>query len=218
MLEIYSLLLLAFAVSMDSFNVGFTYGMRRIAIPLYAIIIIACCSSFSLYIAELLGSLFGVFLTPNIGQKIGGSILILLGIWALYQCFRSLQENKKQEYQIQQSQEEKVLLKFEIKSIGVVIHILKRPMTADLDKSGTINGFEAVLLGTALSLDSFGAGISASMLAFSPVLLAVTVGVMSAIFIVAGSWFGKSIGENKWAKHISILPGLLLIFIGLWKI
>ena len=36
MLEIYSLLLLAFAVSMDSFNVGFTYGMRRIAIPLYA--------------------------------------------------------------------------------------------------------------------------------------------------------------------------------------
>lgn len=97
MLEIYSLLLLAFAVSMDSFNVGFTYGMRRIAIPLYAIIIIACCSSFSLYIAELLGSLFGVFLTPNIGQKIGGSILILLGIWALYQCFRSLQENKKHE-------------------------------------------------------------------------------------------------------------------------
>ncbi|NCU18849.1 sporulation membrane protein YtaF [Pallidibacillus pasinlerensis] len=218
MLEMYSLLLLAFAVSMDSFNVGFTYGMRRVSISVQAILIIALCSSISLYFAEMIGSLFGGFLTPEVSQTIGGSILILLGVWALYQFFRTLQENGKSDRKSLQAYNEKVLLKFEIKSVGIVIHILKKPMTADLDKSGTINGFEAVLLGAALSLDSFGVGISASMLAFSPLILAVAVGVMSGIFLSAGLLFGKSMGENKWAKHISILPGLILIFIGIWRL
>lgn len=100
MLEMYSLLLLAFAVSMDSFNVGFTYGMRRVSISVQAILIIALCSSISLYFAEMIGSLFGGFLTPEVSQTIGGSILILLGVWALYQFFRTLQENGKSDRKV----------------------------------------------------------------------------------------------------------------------
>ena len=91
-------------------------------------------------------------------------------------------------------------------------------MTADLDRSGTINGFEAILLGTALSLDALGAGISASMLNFSPLLLAVVVGIMCACFVTSGLIFGKLVGKTKWSKSLSFLPGVLLILIGLWKI
>ena len=36
-----SFLLLAFAVSLDSFSVGFTYGLRKLKIPFKAILIIA---------------------------------------------------------------------------------------------------------------------------------------------------------------------------------
>ena len=53
-------------------------------------------------------------------------------------------------------QEEKVW-KLEIASLGLVIQILRKPTVADFDKSGTISAGEALLLGIALSVDSFGA-------------------------------------------------------------
>src|SRR5690606_24132999 len=125
---------------MDSFNVGFTYGMRRVSISVQAILIIALCSSISLYFPEMIGSLFGGFSSTEVSQTIGGSIFSLLGVWALYQSLRALQENGKSDRKSLQAYNEKVLLKFTIKSIGIVIHILKKPMTADLDKSGRISG------------------------------------------------------------------------------
>ena len=39
-----SLLFLAFAVSLDSFGVGVTYGLRKIRIPLLSILVITCFS------------------------------------------------------------------------------------------------------------------------------------------------------------------------------
>ena len=64
-------------------------------------------------------------------------------------------------------QEEKVW-KLEIASLGLVIQILRKPTVADFDKSGTISAGEALLLGIALSVDSFGAGIGASLLGMHP--------------------------------------------------
>ena len=63
---------------------------------------------------------------------------------------------------------EKIIFNFEIKSLGVVISILQKPTDVDFDKSGTINGVEALVLGIALSLDAFGAGIGAAMIGISP--------------------------------------------------
>ena len=48
-----------------------------------------------------------------------------------------------------------------------MIQILRKPTVADFDKSGTISAGEA-LLGIALSVDSFGAGIGASLLGMHP--------------------------------------------------
>ncbi len=59
-------------------------------------------------------------------------------------------------------------------------------MSADFDQSGTITGIEALMLGFALSLDSFGAGIGAAMLGFSPIYLAITVAIMSSLFVLLG--------------------------------
>ncbi|MDI5788515.1 hypothetical protein PO124_09275 [Bacillus licheniformis] len=53
-----------------------------------------------------------------------------------------------------------------MKSLGIVIHILRKPTSADIDKSGIITGIEAFLLGFALSIDAFGAGIGAAALGF----------------------------------------------------
>ena len=111
-----------------------------------------------------------------------------------------------------------MLLKFEIKSLGVVIHILRKPMSADIDKSGTINGVEAFLLGFALSLDAFGAGIGAALLGYSPLIMAISVAVMCSMFLFFGLKSGQLFSHNKWVQKFSFLPGVLLIMIGIWKL
>ncbi len=210
--QLFSLLLLALAVSLDSFSVGFTYGLRKMRIPLKSIVIIACCTAVTLMIAMLMGHLMQQFMSPDVAGKIGGIILIMLGIWVIYQFFRSEKEKEGMPH-------EKVILNFEIKSLGIVINILKKPMSADFDKSGTITGVEALMLGLALSLDSFGAGIGAAMLGFSPLYLSVAVSLLSSGLVFAGMRLGAVLSAKKsWLQRLTFLPGIVLILIGILKI
>lgn len=211
MMQVISLLILALAVSLDSFSVGLTYGLRKMRIPVKSIAVIASCSAFTLIIAMAIGHLTIKFLSPRIAESVGGIILIILGIWILYQFFRP---EKAKEVLPQ----EKMIINFEIKSLGIVINILHKPMTADFDKSGTINGIEALMLGIALSLDAFGAGIGAALLGYSPYYLAIAVAVMSSLFIYMGLKVGAIFSKSSWVHRFSFIPGVLLILIGLWKI
>ncbi len=152
-MQMVSILLLALAVSLDSFSVGFTYGLRKMKIPFKAILVIACCSGAVMFISMLIGSFLTKFFPVYVTEKLGGLILVGIGAWVLYQFFKPA---KDKEYLLH----EKTLLNLEVRSLGIVIHILRKPMSADIDKSGVINGIEAVLLGFALSIDAFGAGIA----------------------------------------------------------
>jgi putative sporulation protein YtaF len=211
MMHIFSLLILAFAVSLDSFSVGLTYGLRKMHIPMKSIGIIACCSAVALMTAMTIGHLLIQFLSPSLAERLGGIILIGLGGWVLYQFFRPEKTKDSLPH-------EKIIVNFEIKSLGLVINILQKPMSADFDKSGTITGIEAIILGLALSLDAFGAGIGASMLGYSPVYLAVSVALMSSLFVFLGMKIGSIFSHSSWVQRFSFVPGILLIVIGIWKI
>lgn len=213
MTNLMALLLLAFAVSLDSFGVGFTYGLRKMKIPLQSILIVACMSAVTILFSMFVGTVLSNFLTPIIAARIGGAVLILLGVWITFQTFRSRQDEVEQI----QATEEKVIVSFEMKLFGIVINILKKPMEADFDRSGTITGKEAFLLGLALSFDAFGAGLGAAMLGFSPILLACIIGIMSSLFIKAGMSFGNKLTYQIWVHKLTFLPGVLLIIIGILK-
>lgn len=203
--------LLAFAVSMDSFSAGFTYGLRNMALPLKSALIIACCSAVSMLASVFAGRLAGSWLPPWMTEMAGGVILIILGAWVLFQFFRS-------EKDARELNTERIIVNFEIRSIGLVIKILKKPLSADFDLSGTITGIEAVLLGLALSLDSFGAGIGAAMLGVSPLYLSLAAAAMSSGFVYAGIKCGFYFSRWRWFEKISFFPGLLLIILGIWKL
>jgi putative sporulation protein YtaF len=211
MVNILSLVLLALAVSLDSFSVGFTYGLRKMRIPFKSIFIIACCSAMTLMVAMLLGHLLEQMMSPIFAEKVGGIILIVLGGWVIYQFFQPEKEKELLPH-------EKVIINFEIKSLGIVINILKKPMVADFDKSGTITGVEAFMLGLALSLDAFGAGVGAVMLGFSPIYLAVAVALLSSVLVFFGIKLGASLSQKTWMQRFSFIPGIVLIIIGIWKI
>lgn len=212
MIPYISLILLAFAVSLDSFSVGLTYGLRKMHMPLKSISIIACCSAVSLLLAMFVGTILTTFLSPVYAESIGGAILILLGVWVLYQFFKS---NASEDPTLIG---EKILFNLEIKSLGVVINILRKPTEADFDKSGSITGLEAFFLGIALSLDAFGAGIGAALLGYSPWMMAVSVAMMSSLFVITGIKLGRIFSGVSWMNKFSFLPGVLLIIIGIIKI
>lgn len=206
-----SLILVAFAVSLDSFSVGLTYGLRKLKIPFKSILIIACCSAFTLTLAMFVGKMITHLFSPAALDTIGGIIFVLLGMWILYQFFRPEEEETAK-------LEEKIIFKVEIKSIGLVINILKKPTTADLDKSGSITGVEALILGIALSLDAFGAGVAAALLGYSPVILAIAVAAMSFIFLTLGIQIGKWFSKLAWMRMFSFVPGVVLILMGILRL
>ncbi|KUP06644.1 membrane protein [Bacillus coahuilensis m2-6] len=202
-----TLLLLAFAVSLDSFSTGLTYGLRKMGMPLKSVFIISLCSGVSLLLAMGLGNILSAFIPEYWTGRIGGTILILLGIWVLYQFFVPAKDAPLSD----------TLFKIEIKSLGVVIQILRTPLQADFDRSGTITGIEAFFLGLALSLDAFGAGIGAALLGYSPLILSLSVVMMSFTFLSSGLKLGTLVSHIRWVQNMSFIPGLLLIVIGLLR-
>jgi putative sporulation protein YtaF len=213
MFQLFSLLLLAFALSLDSFSVGFTYGLRKMVLPLKSVLIIATCSAISLMIAVSIGHGLANILSPSITASLGGFILIALGAWVLYQFFRP-----EKEKDAELLEHEKLIINFEIRSLGIAINILRKPMSADFDRSGTITGIEAFMLGFALSIDAFGAGIGAAMLGFSPIYLAVSVAVMSSVFLLLGIKSGAFFHKFNVVQKLTFVPGILLIIIGIMKL
>ncbi len=198
------------ALSLDSFGVGLTYGMRKIKIPWLSLAFIGLCSGFSILIAMSVGATIAQVISISAAETIGALILIAIGAWALVETYRPQKEP------VQRLQKQDV--DFTIKMFGYVIHILRDPAKADMDSSGTVTGREALLLGLALSLDAFGAGIAAALMGFSPIGLALMVAFLSALFVSLGMVGGYRLAHVKWVKRLSFLPGLLLILIGLLKL
>jgi putative sporulation protein YtaF len=221
MLPLLSLCILALAVSLDGFGVGIMYGLRKIRIPLKSIIIISCCSGIIIFSSMQVGLVLMRFISPELAKIIGAVILIGIGIWAIVSMM--MQRDREDKEPVAPSQQplssgKRRIITIEIKTLGLVIEILKRPAAADVDRSGNISSSEAALLGIALSLDAFGAGIGAAMIGLSPWTTPIFIAVISGAFVAAGLRLGFLFAETAWIRNLSILPGIFLILIGVMKL
>jgi len=232
MLPVVSLLILAFAVSLDGFGVGVMYGLRKIRIPLLSVGIISLWSGIIIYVSMQIGVLMASFLSPEAARRVGAAILIGIGIWALYQM-RQQKTSEAAEAEgpaalaaeveaaareaAAAAQRMKEIVNIELKRFGLVIQILRTPSIADVDRSGNISASEATLLGLALSMDAFGAGIGAALIGYEPVLTASVIALASGTFIATGLRVGLRFAEKSWMKKLSVLPGCVLILMGMMK-
>lgn len=200
------LFFLVIAVSLDGFGVGIAYGMRRIRVPLPALLVIMLCSGVIVLTSMTIGSMLTTFISANMAEVIGGVILIGIGLFCLWNVTRA----KKEEVDVLVEQKESQLSSF--------TSVLKEPRTADLDQSGFISIQEAFLLGFALALDAFGAGLSAAMLGYSPLLTAGLIAFMSGLLVFCGTHIGLFLSNNRWVKKLTLLPPFLLIALGIYNI
>lgn len=255
-----TLLFLAFAVSLDGFGVGITYGLRKIRIPLPSVAIIAACSGAVILISMLVGSLIAHWLSPYGAKAVGAVILIGIGTWALIQFARNRKtedngdrvgdrervgdgesEGDGHGSQLQQSGVDVTssapssaigdkqvavseaeaavpMLTLELRVFGLIVQILRTPSVADVDRSGIITSGEALLLGFALSLDAFGAGIGAALVGFPAAPTAILIAIASGVVLWAGMRVGFLAAGMRWAQRLTVLPGIILIVMGIFKL
>lgn len=228
-----TLLFLAFALSLDGFGIGITYGLRKMRIPWLSIAIISICSGLVIGISMQVGVLLSRFVSPALASWIGAGILIAMGSWSLIQSFRNksvdneaehLKEKAKLSSDSVMSSEPKdaesktTVFLLEIQKFGIVIQILKKPSAADMDDSGSISGYEAMWLGIALSLDAFGAGLGAALLGLPTLLTSVMIACFSGMFLVLGLKAGFRFASSTFVKSLTALPAIMLIVMGILKL
>jgi len=226
------MLALALAVSLDGMSAGMMYGVRNIRIPLPSVLIVSLCSAFVLFGSMAFGGLFVEWLPERAAKWIGAGILIGIGCWAIVQMAASSRRSAAGEPDGTAEKsgsptaeateaaeaEERTLLQWEIRQLGLIIRIWKTPSAADMDRSGVITASEAVLLGIALSLDSLGAGIGAALLGFPNVATALLIGAACGGFIFVGGRLGRWLSGWRWVGKLTLLPGCILIVMGILKL
>jgi putative sporulation protein YtaF len=223
LLHALSLLVLAFAVSLDGFGVGLTYGLRKIRFPLWSLLVVTLCSATMILVAMQVGTVLSGYVSVKAAKIFGAVILIGVGSFAIYSLLNQKEKEPVEEKRVEtasfsaQIPVRKTVLRLELKKIGLVIQILRTPSSADVDHSGDISAKEALVLGFALSMDGFGAGIGASLIGFHSVQTALTIALMNLLFIYSGIKVGMRYADLRLFRSFAYLPGLMLILIGLSK-
>src|SRR5690625_2894647 len=193
---IIQLLFIVFAVSMDGFTVGISYGLRNISITVITLTIIVTCSGIVVFCSMTFGSMINRIVQPEITTYIGGLIFISLG---LFLFFSQLFAKRSEKQETARSYSD----------------MINNPTMFDIDKSGTISVKEALLLGIALALDAFGAGFAAGLLEFSTIATTLLIALASGVFVYSGFLFGHLLAKIKWLQRLAYIPPLLLILLGL---
>lgn len=209
MLYYTGLVLLVIAVSLDGFGVGVTYGMQKIRMPLLSLFIIMCCSGFIVIISMTIGNVLSQYISPSSTSKIGATILILIGTFSLWNVLR---QRKKSEVKTEED-----ATNVNNSKRSAFSKVITTPNKADLDKSGIISAKESLLLGIALAMDAFGAGLGAAIIGYTPSLTAILIAIMSGTFVYVGMKIGLFLSKSKKLQRMGYLPPLLLIALGIFN-
>ncbi|UMZ72563.1 sporulation membrane protein YtaF [Natranaerofaba carboxydovora] len=193
-----SLIILAFAVSIDGFAAGLAYGIKRIKIPVNSLLLISITSALAIWVSMSLGRIVAVIVTPNLAEIIGGIILVILGGWLVAQNINILNFKGDDNPPSNKLQE-----------------ILSEPSKADFDGSGVISGKEALILGIALAMDAMAAGFGASLIGFHSLWTPLFVGACKLLLIPLGIKLGRELISVISNKVIVFLPGCILILLGI---
>ncbi|MFZ5596025.1 MAG: sporulation membrane protein YtaF [Bacillota bacterium] len=223
-MEILGLIFFAMALNMDALGAGVSYGIKRIKLPLISILIISFMSMAAISLSMSAGQLIAKYIRPDTAQRLGGILLVIIGVWAFYQYLKQNHNYPEEDPEVQSrhghdnTEGMEAVTMFQISIFGVVIQVLRKPHLADMDMSGVISWKEALILGMALALDSMAAGIAVSFLGYSVLTTALFVGSGQIIHTYIGLSAGNLLSRSILGRQISVLPGIILILLGITKI
>ena len=211
---ILGVILLAVSLSMDSFGIGISYGIRSIKISVKAKIIMCFISIVFTSISMLLGNILTNIIPYNLSKFIGAGMLILFGLFIIFESFYKKIKVKNV------NNRPKGLLKKFFNFLGISIKIIRNPICGDIDKSSDIDCLEAIYLGVALSIDAFGAGIGYAVSGLNSMFIPIVTAVFQYVFLSCGWFFGKRlmIFNNIDSQVFVVISGVLLIVLSVVRL
>ncbi|MGI6092152.1 MAG: sporulation membrane protein YtaF [Negativicutes bacterium] len=204
--------LLGLAVSLDGFVAGMAYGMKGIRMPLISLVIVGLVTAVCAGTAMALANVLGAIINTQLAISCGAVLLILLGLFSLFQ------EYLTKDVRSYQAVGEVTARKLSFSVGRLVISIVAKPETADVDKSNNISPLESIFLGLALGLDNMLAAFAAALMGWLPPATPLVMGAIQMVVISAGLYSAKRFVPEQVKKRFPYLPGTILILIGLLRL
>ncbi|NPV90649.1 MAG: hypothetical protein HPY50_07755 [Firmicutes bacterium] len=211
------LILLSLSLSLDALAAGFSYGCRRITIPISSLLVTGLISTTVMVLAMLCGNLLTLVFNPFFAERIGVVLLFLIGLRLVTLTLLNGRNGKNGAAAV--PADSGVVFSLAMRWLGIVVQVIKHPEAVDIDSSGLVDLKEAFVLGLALSVDSFGVGLAIAISGFPLVATSLCTGLAQVLFLLVGqcsSRFIKRIFSDSWV--LSVLPGGIILAIALVKL
>lgn len=214
----FTVILFAVSLSLDAIAVGFSYGVKKIKIPILSGAVVGILSVCFSAIAICAGQWVSVLLAPDIAKWIGIGMLLALGLWMLCQTIFGV-EKKPVTPKGANEQQDKTILNLMLKSLGLSVTIIKHPVDCDFDGSKRIDFFEALYLGLMLSMDAICSCIGLALSGAVSWLTPLFIGAFQWLFLQCGDYLGRTLARLDFLrpKLIALLPGLILLCVALLR-
>jgi len=200
---------IAVSISVDALAVAFSYGTKKIKIPLLSLLVITGISTFTVAMAFFLGNLFVGFLPDTFLAWV--SFVILFGI-GIVKLFDSITKSIIRKYNNLKKE-----IAFTAFSFKLVLHVYADPEAADADTSKCISIKESIVLATSLSLDGFAVGLSAALIGVNGAALITVTFLVGLVALYFGGYLGKTAAEKS-RFNISWLGGAILICLAILQL
>ena len=211
-MSIFYVMLLGLAVSIDGFVAGVAYGLKNIRMPLISLIIVGIVASICTAVAMVMAYMVGQFINTDIALILGALLLILLGLWSLGQQYFTKSVTS---YEMDG---EVTARKLTFSFGRLVVSIMAKPETADVDRLGFISSLEAVFLGLAVGADAMVGTFAVALMGSLPLYTPIVIGLIHMICIAGGCYSSRKFFPENLKKRFPYLPGTLLIILGLLRL
>jgi len=204
-MHILSSFIFALIVSIDNFTVGIAYGAKKIKINLSSNILIGIISSLGTLLSMILGLVIIRVISARAANLLGCVILLTLGIYFLIDFFNKRLKIEGLKLQMKQD-------------FSVYKALLSYPEFADMDKSGSLDLRESIVLAFALALNNFGLGIGVGITGINIFEATIFTFIISIISISLGYIVGKKYLSKLFGDYAGLFSGCLIIILAIYQI
>lgn len=203
-MDLLSLVLIAVSVSVDGFWGGFAFGLRKIKIPFFSLLIISSWSVICSMIAMLIGYYLKNVIPIEMAKYIGAVLLLLLALYTLKEGY----EHRKE---VRSFSKPKINIRY-------LTSIIRNPLLADFDNQNDIKPMEGTLLGLAVAMDASIAAFTVALLGFNPFTTPFLFGAAHFVLIGLGNLVARTNVIESFGEKFALLPGFILLILAMLRL
>ena len=179
-----NILLLVFALCVDTFTAGIAYGAGHVKLTLPQISAVSGICSLCLGISLVFGNAIDSFIPETFTRVVCCTSLLLLGLLKLADSeIRYLLKHHKHICRD---------IRFSFSSLNFIISIYTDPLEADADRNKSLSWREVFFFSIAMSIDSLISGTMAAFLKIPVLLTVLAAFLVGVMFICAGLYRRKA--------------------------